>query len=175
MTRICSLLLVALLLAVAPAHAQYDGLTLLGAGDPFRDESGATLTLYGFKTKYQEPIVGFYFTKGDTQVRFYANAATWDKLKQLFIKTRDQWATIGATDFAMMGSVKSYRIANKTSIMRVSIEGSNPLQGKQLLISAMGGPSQIERVFVDMDQQNVAGFVEQLYRVDGYLKGAGGQ
>jgi hypothetical protein len=162
-----------LLLAAAPAIAQekHDGLELLGKGGVLLDkESDSEMTLYGFEGKYDEKLVGFYLTQHGKQVRFYVDTATWDKLKQKLIQTRDQWDVLSPTEFAKTGSVRGFRVANIRSKMRISIQGKTTLDDKRLNFSLDGGDNNPKRVFISITHDQVKKLVEQLYKVDELLR-----
>jgi hypothetical protein len=162
-----------LLLAVAPvtAEQQYDGLALLGKGETLIDkQSDSTMTLLGFDGKYDEHVVGVYVTQHGTQVRFYMDTATWDKLKQTLIKARDQWETLSPTQFADNGEVRGFRVANIRSTMTVSMTGQTELDNKRLAFSLTGGGNTPKRVYVSLPYDQVKTLVEQLYLVDEVLR-----
>lgn len=165
----------ALLCAVTfcPGWAQgqpFDGLTVLGVGHDAKDLQGDQLKLMAFKTKYGEPVVGFYCTSGNTEVHYYVNAAAWDKLKQLFIRARDQWPTLTQTQFDALGAAPGYRIANRLATMRISLEGATALDSKGLLLAFVGGASKLNRVVIDLKRSDLTNFVEDLYKIDALLR-----
>jgi hypothetical protein len=145
---------------------KYDGLTFLGESRHYPVDGGGSLTLMALRTKYKEPLVGFYFKQGTQEVRFYANAATWDRLEQMFIKTRDHWDTIDDAAFKSFGTVTSYRIANRQAVMRLGIQGATALSPKMLFMYCMGGPSEIRRATVHFSQGTLRSLVEDLYKID---------
>lgn len=175
--RNLSLALILLLLGLAPALAQgspaYDGLTVLGAAPKLTDEQGSTLTLLACHTKYKEPVVGFYFVQDGREVRFYANAATWDKLKQKLIKARDQWATLAPREFEMEGAVKGYQIKNRVATLRLSLIGETDLADRRLQLSAMGGAGKTQRAMVALRDTELKALVEDFYKIDDYFRAAG--
>ena len=163
-------------LAAAVAGAQekpYDGLTPLAQSHVFTDDTGGTLTVTSFHTRYQEAVVGFYFKQGKHEVRFYANAATWSKVKQILVDARDKWQTLSPTEFVVLHSVQSYRIANKLSVMRLSLQGATTLQTKQLFLSATGGPNTPQRVSVHFNRQTLRDLIDVFYGVDAELSKKG--
>ncbi len=169
--------LILLLLGMAPTLAQgspaYDGLTVLGAAPKLTDEQGSTLTLVACHTKYKEPVVGFYFVQNGIEVRFYANAATWDKLKQKLIKARDQWATLAPREFEMEGAVKGYQIKNRVSTLRLSLIGETDLADRRLQMSATGGAAKPQRAMVALRDTELKALVEDFYQIDDYFRAAG--
>lgn len=149
----------------------FDGLTVLGVGHDAKDQQGDELKLMAFKTKHGEPVVGFYCTSGNTEVHYYVNAAAWDKLKQLFIRARDQWPTLTQAEFAAMGAAPGYRIANRLATMRISLEGATPLDSSGLLLVFVGGANKVNRVVIDLKHADLKNFVEDLYKIDSLLRG----
>lgn len=165
------MLLTVLCTAAAPAQTPaYDGMTLLGEGHHFPVDGGGSLTLMAFHTKYKEPVVGFYFQQGTRVVHFYANAATWDRLKQVFIKARDQWDTMTPDLFKGFGSVLSYRIGNRQSTMRIGVQGATELSPKMLFMNVTGGPSELHRVSVHFSQKTLRQLVDDFAKIDGFLR-----
>ena len=168
------LLIVALAASlVAPALAQspaWDNLRVLGQTPPLTDETGATITLAGLRTKYDEAVVGMSLVKDGTEVRFYMNAKTWDTLKQFLIMARDQWQTLNPDQFTPVGSVKGYKIANRLATLSISLQGATTLSKKRLMLAASGGADKPKRAVVAMKEENLDDLVEALYKVDEYLR-----
>jgi len=164
-------LLLAATLCPVSAQGPFDGLTMLGVGHDATDQQGDQLRLMAFKTKHGEPVVGFYCSSGNTQVHYYVNAAAWDKLKQLFIRARDQWPTLTQAEFTAMGAAPGYRIANRLATIRISLEGPTPLASSGLLLIFVGGASQVNRVVIDLKRSELKNFVEDLYKIDSLMRG----
>lgn len=163
-----------LALIVAPVQAEkikIDGLTVLGTGKTLVDEqSDSTMVLRGLLSKYSEPIVGLTIQQYRKEVRFYMNRATWDKLKQKLIRARDQWATLAPKKFAAEGKVRGYRIANKRATLRLSIQGETTLDKRRLNFSLERDDNSLDRVFISLTEAQVKILVEQLYKVDEFLR-----
>lgn len=172
MKRIFTFLLLTLLCS-APALAQspaWDNLKVLGQTPTLTDETGATITMAGLRTKYGEAIVGMSLVKNGVEVRFYMNGTTWDKLKQYFIMARDQWPTLSPDQFEPVGSVKGYKIANKLATLEVSMQGATSLSARRLMLAAAGGADKPKRVSVALKEENLKVMVDNLYKVDEYLR-----
>lgn len=172
MKRILTMMTLAVLLA-APALAQspsWDNLRVLGQTPTLTDETGATITLAGLRTKYDEPVVGMSLVKDNNEVRFYMNAKTWDTLKQFFIMARDQWDTLNPDQFEPVGSVKGYKIANRLGTLSISLQGATSLSKKRLMLAASGGADKPRRATVALKEENLEVLVEALYKVDEYLR-----
>lgn len=158
------------LLAQVPPRID-PGLTAVGMGDTFTDQQGDSLVLIACRTKYKEPVVGMYFHgKDGTDVRYYMNAAAWDRMKQTLIKARDQWATLSMDTFKTWQAVPGYRVANRVAKVTFSLMGATDLATKQLLISCDGGAASPKRVVINLGLDDVKALVEQLYKVDDFLR-----
>jgi len=158
---------------VLPCLAQgspFDNLKVLGVASKLTDEQGASLELMAFQTKYKEPVVGMYFTRGDSQVRFYMNAATWDKFKQDLLKARDQWATLEPREFEKAGKVTGYKVANKISTLRMNLQGATDLSERRLMLNATGGADKPQRVSVAMKEQNLKDLIDDFHKADEFLR-----
>ena len=170
-------LLILLILCCWPASAQtpgFDGLTLLGTGGTLTDkESRSEMTLRGFHSKYKDPIVGLFITQHGKEVRYYMDGATWDRLKQKLIQARDQWKTLSPTEFKAFGAVRGYRIANRRATLSMSMQGSTKLDNKRLDFSVKGDTDRPQRAFISLTYEQVKVLVEQLYKVDEFLRSAG--
>lgn len=172
--RTTCLILLLTLCVLAQTPKPDPGLTVLGAADTFTDKQGDQLVMMAFKTKYQEPVVGMYFTAADgSQVRYYMNAAAWDTMKQTLIKARDQWDTLTPDTFKTYPAVSGYRIANRVAVVRYSIQGATDIGPKFLLISAEGGPAREIRVSINLSQNDLKNLVEDFYQVDGFFRAGG--
>ena len=154
----------------AAQNAPYDNLKLLGVASKLTDEQGATLNLMAFHTKYKEKVVGIYFAKGDTQVRFYMNQTTWDKLKQDLLQARDNWAVLQPLQFERAGKVVGYRIGNQLATMRMNLQGATVLSERRLMLNATGGADEPRRVSVAMKEQNLKDLVEDFHKIDDFLR-----
>ncbi len=153
---------------------EYDGLKLLGSGKALVDQlSDSTLVLHGFAGKYDEKLAGVYLTQHGKQVRFYMGPVAWDTLKQKLTLARDQWETISPTAFAEAGDVKGYRVGDTQSTMVVSIQGATKLDKKRLNFSLNGGGNTPQRVFASISFDQVKLLVEQLHKVDEFLRASG--
>lgn len=147
-----------------------DGLTVLGTGKTFVDkQNNASMVLRGLVSKYSDPISSLTISKGNTEVRFYMNDATWDEFKQLLIKSRDQWDTLSPKEFINEGQVRGYRIANKRASLQLSIQGETALDKRRLDISLAGDENKPNRVFFSLTEDQVGSLVEELYKVDEFL------
>ena len=147
-----------------------DGLSVLGTGKTFVDkQNNATMVLRGLISKYTEPIASLTISKANTEVRFYMNDATWDKFKQLLIKSRDQWDTLSPKEFINEGQVRGYRVANKRATLQLSIQGETALDKRRLDISLVGDENKPNRVFFSLTEDQVGALVEELYKVDEFL------
>ena len=170
------LVLLLLVTALAPAQAQdlaYDGLKIIGVGKKYTDDQNASLTMMGCLTKYKDQIVGMYFVQGNNEIHYYMNNTDWDKMKQLLIKSRDQWQTIQSREFESLGPIPGYRIANKVTNVRFSLLGATSLDTKQLLINANGGLEKPQRVSIHLNLDQVKALVEEFYKVDGWFRSGG--
>ncbi|MBT9586285.1 hypothetical protein IV102_23285 [bacterium] len=166
--------LLLLLTALAPAQdLAYDGLKIIGVGKKYTDDQNASLTMMGCLTKYKDQIVGMYFLQGPNEIHYYMNATDWDKMKQLLIKSRDQWQTIQSREFEALGPVPGYRIANKVTSVRFSLLGATSLDTKQLLINANGGLDKPQRVSIHLNLDQVKALVEEFYKVDDWFRSGG--
>lgn len=164
------LLLTATLLAQAPPKPD-PGLKMIGMGDTFTDKQGDKLLMMAFHTKYNEPVVGMYFTAADgTEVRYYMNAAAWDTMKQTLIKLRDSWDALTPDTFKTYQAVPGYRIANRVAVIRYSMLGATSLSPKQLLISAEGGAARESRISINLAQDDLKNLVEEFGKVDSFLR-----
>jgi hypothetical protein len=164
-----------MLLFVGSAWAQTstDGLTLLGSSKTYTDDRGSQLTLKSCHTKYQDPVVGFWFQDaGKQQVRFYADARTWDSLKQVLVKARDDWETLTPTTFEQVGEVKGYRIANRLATLRVNIQGATKLQSKELLLSGTGGADKTRHIVIHLNRDDLSNLVEEFTKIDSSFRSA---
>jgi hypothetical protein len=149
---------------------QWDNLQVLGVTPALTDETGATLTMAALRTKYGEPVVGMSLVKSKVEVRFYMNPTTWDTVKQTFIMARDQWPTLQPTQFEPVGSVKGYRIANRLATLEISLQGATSLSARRLMLAAAGGADKPRRASVALKEHNLDDLVENLYKVDEYLR-----
>ncbi len=166
------LLLTMTLLAQTPPPKPDPGLTMIGMGDTFTDAQGDRLLMMAFHTKYQENVVGMYFTSADgSEVRYYMNAAAWDTMKQTLIKCRDTWDTLTPDSFKTWPAVTGYRIANRVAVIRYSLMGATAIGGKQMLISAEGGPAREIRVSINLKQNDLKSLVDEFTTIDGFFRG----
>ena len=165
------LILFLLLCAWAPVQAApYDGLQVVGMGENFTDDQQAQLQMMGFLTKYKEHVVGMYFRRGSTEIHYYMNVADWDKMKQLLIKSRDEWQTLQVRDFDSLGAIPGYRVANQVANVRFSLMGATNLATKQLLINANGGMTSPQRVSIHLGLKQVKVLVEEFSKVDNWFR-----
>lgn len=163
---------------LAPAQAEetlYDGLKVVGVGKKYTDDQNAQLTMMGCLTKYNDPVVGMFFAQGPTEIHYYMGAQDWDKMKQLLIKSRDQWSTLDSRQFDALGPVPGYRIANKVTTVRFSLLGATTLATKQLLINANGGLEKPLRISIHLNLDQVKALVEEFYKVDNWFRSGGQQ
>jgi hypothetical protein len=162
-----------LAVACGPALAQgpaWDNLKVLGVAPTLTDETGATLTLAGLRTKYGEPVVGMKLVKTGNEVRFYMNPTTWDSVKQTFIMARDQWQTLNPTQFEAVGSIKGYKIGNRLGTLEISLQGATSLSARRLMLAAAGGADKPRRASVALKEQNLIDLVEHLHKIDEFLR-----
>lgn len=171
MTKFFTIFLIAFLtLPGLSQENKIDGLTVLGTGRTFVDkQDDAQLVLRGLLSKYSEPIASLTILKNGKEVRFYMNDATWDKFKQVLIKSRDQWDTLSPKEFVNEGQVRGYRIANKRASLQLSIQGETALDKRRLDFSLAGDENKPNRVFFSLSEDQVGALVEELYKVDEFL------
>ena len=163
-------------MASAGAQQSTDGLTLLASSKTYTDDRGSELVLKGCHTKYKDPVIGFWFQNAaNEEVRFYADAKTWDSLKQILVRARDDWETLTPTTFEQVGEIKGYRIANRLSTMRVNIQGETKLQAKELLLSATGGADKPRRISIHLNREDLKNLVEEFTRIDSYYRKSAGE
>ena len=124
-----------------------------------------------FHTKYKENVVGMYGHQNNVDVRFYMNAATWDRLKQELLRARDNWETLEPTRFERIGKVVGYRIANRESTLRLNLLGSTTLSERRLMLNLTGGADKPRRVSVALKQENLKELVESFYKIDTFFRG----
>jgi len=163
--------LVALLTLPTLAQGEIDGLTVLGKGKPLTDkQSDSTLVLRGLVSMKSELFVSMTIQQYNKEVRFYMDRATWDELKQTLIKTRDQWEQLAPREFASKGRIKGYRIEDSQSTLGISIQGATKLDTRRLKFSLVSDTDKPQRVFVSLTEVQVEKLVEQLYKVDEFLR-----
>lgn len=167
---ILCLLSLSLAMPTLAQSPQWDNLKVLGVAPTLTDETGATITMAGLRTKHDEPVVGMSLVKNGIEVRYYMNPTTWDKLKQKLVMARDQWQTLQPSQFEEIGSVKGYRIANKLSTLEVSLQGATSLSSRRLMLAAAGGADKPKRASVALKEDNLKAMVENLHKVDEYLR-----
>lgn len=152
---------------------EYDGLTLLGPGHHYVDASGKSLDMLAFTSKYKEKIVGMYFGSGKKSLHFYMNATIWDKLKQRLIRARDQFATLPPSEFESIGAVRGYTVGNQKVTMRIGIQAATALAPRMLFLTAEGGAEKPQRIVVYLQSDALRSLVDDFYKVDALLGGAG--
>jgi hypothetical protein len=169
--RFLTTLLVVFLAGPTLAQGEIDGLTVLGQGKALTDEqSNSTLVLRGLVSMKSELFVSMSIQQHDKEVAFYMTRATWDELKQSLIRTRDQWDTLAPKEFASQPPIRGYRIANKRATLQTSIQGKTKLDDRRLNFSITGDGNSPQRAFVSLTESQVATLVEQLYKVDEFLR-----
>ncbi len=129
-------LLFIVLLLTLPIGAQE--LQSVGTSDQFRDAFGYRLTVSTYHDSGGKPVLGLHFTRGDKEVNFYCDQATWKEIDGQLSQIEEQWSEVKAGDFVALKRVTGLKRQEPCSL-KLYLRGVAPLAEKSLVFTAEAG------------------------------------